>query len=296
MGFKKITSKYPGTCTRCRQQISVGQEIMWARGERPFHATCSEAPAPEVPVVDYSAIPVVPTRQFSAGYMGLLEHRLDALHGAKKTHLATFRAESRAAWLAAGGCEECGGTGRVVTWDTMDGSGYTEYGRCPKMTAEHDCTKQGTDPEGVTQGIWRSREALPLDERHGVTLPAAFAERRDRLDALIARAQARLDSVRAAERPEKGKVVQVVKGRKVPRGTVGIVFWWGEYARRGFHGRVGRPQVRIGFCTINAETFFTVADNLEVVEVSEAARTAMTAQLAVAIPAARVQRALETMG
>lgn len=51
----------------------------------------------------------------------------------------------------------------------------------------------------------------------------------------------------------KGQTVTVVKGRKVPLGTVGIVFWVGE----------NNWGTQVGFKS-NGETYFTAITNLEV--------------------------------
>lgn len=59
----------------------------------------------------------------------------------------------------------------------------------------------------------------------------------------------------------RGNVVRVVKGRKVPVGTEGTVFWLGEdkFSRTGAY--------RVGFETAEGEKFFTALSNVEAVEV-----------------------------
>lgn len=54
--------------------------------------------------------------------------------------------------------------------------------------------------------------------------------------------------------PRKGRTVKVVKGRKVPIGTIGEVFWYGET----------RYGPRVGFITSGDEKFFTAASNVQV--------------------------------
>lgn len=58
------------------------------------------------------------------------------------------------------------------------------------------------------------------------------------------------------------KKVKVVKGRKVPIGTVGTVFWVGmqNYSR---YGNWWSWKVRLGFKTEAGETFFTNEVNVE---------------------------------
>lgn len=62
------------------------------------------------------------------------------------------------------------------------------------------------------------------------------------------------------------KTVTVVKGRKVPKGTTGLCFW----IRRYDNSKHGDPwgiysNTRIGIKTSDGETYFTSADNVEVV-------------------------------
>lgn len=69
---------------------------------------------------------------------------------------------------------------------------------------------------------------------------------------------------RAAEEearvPRRGRTVRVVRGRKIPKGTVAEVFWFGE-TRYGW--RVGLE--------VDGERVFTDARNVEVVGTEEAA-------------------------
>ena len=59
---------------------------------------------------------------------------------------------------------------------------------------------------------------------------------------------------REAKAPGKGKVLRVVRGRKVPQGTEGRCFWYGKSA----YG------VRVGIETATGERHFTDAKNVEV--------------------------------
>ncbi len=70
----------------------------------------------------------------------------------------------------------------------------------------------------------------------------------------------------------KGDQVRVVRGRKVPKGTEGTVFWKGErrygvqYARHGFsHGSgfYGDIVTRVGFKDAQGTVFWTNETNLE---------------------------------
>jgi hypothetical protein len=70
-----------------------------------------------------------------------------------------------------------------------------------------------------------------------------------------------------AEVPRTGRRVKVVKGRKVPAGAEGTVFWYGKdkYAGKNWlPWDDGRTGYRVGFETANGEKFFTAATNVEV--------------------------------
>lgn len=54
---------------------------------------------------------------------------------------------------------------------------------------------------------------------------------------------------------EKGQTVTVVKGRKVPKGTTGVIFWVGEDSW---------GKGRIGFKGTDGETYWTATSNVEV--------------------------------
>lgn len=58
----------------------------------------------------------------------------------------------------------------------------------------------------------------------------------------------------------KGMEVEVVKGRKVPKGTKGVVFWVGE-STFGY-----TTTWRVGFKTAEGEKHFTALSNVEAVE------------------------------
>ena len=69
-------------------------------------------------------------------------------------------------------------------------------------------------------------------------------------------------SLAAAEaaRVDTGKTVEVVKGRKVPVGTTGEVFWTGE----------NKWGVRVGIKDADGEVHWTAASNCQVVELATA--------------------------
>jgi len=152
--------------------------------------------------------------------------------------------------------------------------------------------------------VWDDETDAPEWIEYGATAYAGWThmhvdatpEIRAKYDALLqAERERRAAKQRehAANTPDKGKRVKVVKGRKVPIGTEGVVFWYGaarEYGafpRGGYkeHGRsmaaLARATLgpdghgekegyRIGLKTDSGEKFFTAATNVEVVADVEA--------------------------
>ena len=78
-----------------------------------------------------------------------------------------------------------------------------------------------------------------------------YAAQRAEYEAYEAR-ERMFEKIEEAWTPEKGHTVVVFKGRKVPKGTVGEVFWVGSDS-------FGKP--RVGIKTAKGETFFTAREN-----------------------------------
>jgi len=155
---------------------------------------------------------------------------------------------------AAGGCK-CGGRGWVVTWDTMDSlSGcYAEYGTCP------DCDGKSTLIDRSYYSKYDRNRGMA--ELSLVVTPAEQAEM-DRLTLAVQDTQHAYDSLKAALDPcTKGRKVRVYKGRKVPVGTVGTVFWIGAVAVRA--GWKQLQQTRLGIKDDAGNTYWVNADNCE---------------------------------
>lgn len=95
---------------------------------------------------------------------------------------------------------------------------------------------------------------------------AKYNDYRARVAAVKAADDARSRAARDAEeaaKPKAGKVVKVGKGRKVPKGTTGEVFWYG--AGKSYTG-YGRGPMRVGFKDAAGNTHWTDANNVEVVK------------------------------
>lgn len=202
-----------------------------------------------------------------AGYGFLLETEelvaarevLKEARGAEFEFLLGVTHRAAEAWAAAGGCERCGGRGWVVTWDTMDSlSGcYADYGGCSAV----GCTKESREASGLDPGYYSK-----YDGNRGV---AKFKPEDNLSGAEDSELAAILGGIEAAELGllaaeagawcAKGAHVKVVRGRKVPKGTVGEVFWTGKDRYRG--------EPRVGLKSgPEAETHWTAGKNLELLE------------------------------
>lgn len=203
-----------------------------------------------------------------------------------------IRARRRAAWVAAGGCTRCNGDGRMITASYSDGE--VETAPCVGHKAGDVWHAPfSTSPDGVVT-IGALRTDLPLDvfrvmpaapyyplgsryelvrdipcTAHEMAPWCANADTAEDLQDLadlqeqIDIAKELLDAARRDATPHKGATVKVVRGRKVPIGTVGVVVWEGEsvYGRRATH-RIG---IRVEG---SKELLYTAADNCDVTTVS----------------------------
>lgn len=116
--------------------------------------------------------------------------------------------------------------------------------------------------------VWSEEEGKPVNVVYGSTrgwtypnnawvdatpeVEAKAEEYRKGLE----RAHREIARKKEAATPRAGKHVRVVKGRKVPRGTEGRVFWFGF--------KWGHE--RVGFKDAAGETFWTAATNVEVIQ------------------------------
>lgn len=184
-----------------------------------------------------------------------LTNERNALHAELNSLLTLATGELVAEWKAKGGCEKCHGWGRVVTWSTLDGPGWTEYGPCQDCT---DVSKlAGHEPgsrwvggySAANSGLVNSDELLAAGKRFEAALANTYS---GHLEAL----RNEIEAEEYACAVDRGKTVVVVKGRKVPLGTTGECFWIGP-------NRFGSGD-RIGIRTEQDETFWTAASNVKV--------------------------------
>lgn len=84
--------------------------------------------------------------------------------------------------------------------------------------------------------------------------------------------QIRLQELREAATARVGKTVKVVRGRKVPQGTIGRVFWVGaDNFRRRYDGFCSDVPERLGLELPSGARVFTAAANVEVIAVQASA-------------------------
>jgi len=113
--------------------------------------------------------------------------------------------------------------------------GGTEFG--PEYLAKIDA-----DPAVIAD--WKARKEAEQQEKLAAQLKAQAEEEAERYEAAC---------MRNALAPHKGRTVAVHKGRKVPKGTTGVVVWEGSDAYRG--------EARIGIKDAQGQIHYTAAEN-----------------------------------
>lgn len=111
-----------------------------------------------------------------------------------------------------------------------------------------DCAKQETKRVGYGTTMGVTDDAVVDATPEVVAQAAAY---RERMEA----AARRRSIVREARLLARGKDVRVVRGRKVPIGTEGRIFWYGST----------QYGMRVGIETATGERMFTAATNVEVI-------------------------------
>jgi len=134
--------------------------------------------------------------------------------------------------------------------------------------------RNGYDDSDYYALVWNAEKGAPEEIEYastrGWTYPNGAAvdatpEVLAAYEAYQAKRRAEWEAARAAEeakKPTKGKRVKVVRGRKVPQGTIGQVFWYGEVAKRYGYG----TEHRVGIVKDNGEKIFLAANYVEVVK------------------------------
>lgn len=166
---------------------------------------------------------------------------------------AAARQAQHEAWKAKGGCDRCGGRGWIVVWDTLDSlSGcYAEYGSCPEGDK---CTAStvGADP-----GYYNKYDNLRCHRDTFVPSAEIIAAEQELEDW-----RETLQAARADARIAKGKIIRVVRGRKVPLGTTGECIWFGAGKSYSYYDR---GEARVGIKDSTGTVHWTAASNCEVV-------------------------------
>ena len=147
-------------------------------------------------------------------------------------HEKAARKDAHDDWVAAGGCSVCNGNGG---WSTSYHDGDSVWDECPNK-------RKGTCSHGTMHPFhWAG---IDTDDTVGIAL----------FDA-VAVAETKLAEASDALEISKGKTVKVVRGRKVPIGTVGVVFWIGS----------GQYGERVGIKDANDTVHWTASKNVEVI-------------------------------
>lgn len=248
---KKLVARYKGSCRKCHGHVPVGEVVNYDTVAKKIeHVACPEKPA----------VVVVEKRDPAPVYDRLEAVRAEkaATYAVQKAVLDEATASVKEAFLARGGCEDCQGTGIVLTWHTLDGDCYDEYGAC----RAEGCTPESREHSGLGyRGVRHThprRGAFPSPLAYSPWAEVAYAAVTAKIDALSAEEKA-LDEKLAVKR---GSVVRVVRGRKVPKGTEGVVVWSG-YGRA--YSRWSGESVRLGIKDAEGAVHYTAASNVELV-------------------------------
>lgn len=234
-----MNARYKGKCSKCGGFMNIGTLIDYDRATRTAkHETCPEKPV-TLTLVD--AAPLV--QELDAA-----EARIRTLSLERTTLVVNLGAQARAEFLALGGCPRCNGTRSVCTWSTLDSlsGAFDEFGPCP------DCKDQPEKPVGYVYNrgarYHNAGRSLrdPLNDYPFAAV--AYAVLTDELDTLTQRVRVLNDQLAI----ERGTEVKVVKGRKVPKGTVGVVIWTGS----------GQFGPRVGIKDAEGTTHWTALSNV----------------------------------
>lgn len=146
----------------------------------------------------------------------LIQGQLDRAYKAMMDLANAYLSHDVEAWESKGGCKKCEGNGRVLTWSTLDGSGYDEFGPCQECT---DASRE----VGRKPAVWSARgsagghsqSTLDYAKEHYSLGMASVVETYE-----IAKSNHFQCIEQAIQRQD---YIIVVKGRKVPVGSHGMV-------------------------------------------------------------------------
>lgn len=149
-------------------------------------------------------------------------------------------------WEARGGCKACHGTSTVLTWSTLDGSSYDEFGLCKA----EGCTAKTV---GMAPGIhspqgsgWNRGGETPVDYAKRV-----YAEEMALFVTAYETAKSNHYECIGRELYKQDYII-VLKGRKIPVGEHGVVV--------GFSNNQWGSKV--GFCNAQGTIQWTAISNV----------------------------------
>lgn len=194
----------------------------------------------------------------------------------ERGRVGSEHADKNYADIAVGSFEELNGGDGVYIRDqktyTDDVPTYVEVMYTGRVVAEremngyHDSdfyARVETQPGVFTEVMWGTTRFYAYGNGCYVDATPEVKERWEAVQRERAEKAAHAARVRHHERliadaklPSKGDLIEVVRGRKVPRGTVGVVFWVGTCQFSG--------KPRIGFNDSNGTTHWTAGSNCEV--------------------------------
>lgn len=174
------------------------------------------------------------------------------------TYLEGLRSLRHQEFVSKGGCKRCSGWGRVLTWSTLDGSGYDEFGVCPEPT----CTASTVGRDVTTREP--GTHYRTVDVR---TFAQSAQEKQDMadLESLVQTAQDALESVQDKFTPSKGKEIEVIRGSKgAKKGQTGTVFWTREDSYQPYRNGPVTHTLKVGAKDKDGNVFWTTGKSCKV--------------------------------
>ena len=170
-------------------------------------------------------------------------------------YIKELREKRHGEFVAKGGCAECNGYGRVLTWSTLDGPGWwhDEFGVCPNPTCTaHTVGIDITKCEPGSRGYSPSWSRYPQGQQEEDKLA--------HLEQGVQTAQDVLKSVEDKWLPSKGKEVEVIRSSKgAKKGDKGIVFWVGDSEFQAYRGAYVAHTLKVGFKTPDGVAHWTTS-------------------------------------
>ncbi len=213
--------------------------------------------------------------------------RIEELDERHDAHFTMVLERARRRWINMGGCPDCNGWGRILTWSTMDGSSWDEFETCRTCGGHGLLTRAadlfaGNNPKcpgsyppgsGASKRMWGTRQVGSVMDAPGYLFATQeeFDEYQSISEALERAKDVRSTMYRDIHVIREHNVVEAKsKNSKngIQRGDRMVVFWTREEVSR--YGYQQRMVVRVGGYRIvdgaaTTEKVWTTGGRVEVV-------------------------------